>query len=188
MNKFWHAWECLDHTQWKPSIWFIYFLKVYHVKKIKIEIKLKKNLLQIGWIWVMKKQKSIWNPSVFELPICFILIKSKLYNTSIKSIFGITKLIYFRDNWKMHLSCDKTSFSMTICRKCLERCCFSSKPFLKQLTTLQLKFPGMKFFLIHPGHWNTFFGRFSSFLRSVNERQVITHKKIEKHDGRNVFL
>ena len=37
-------------------------------------------------------------------------------------------------------------------------CCFPSKPFLKQLAshvsaaTLQLKFPGMKFFLIHPGH------------------------------------
>ena len=36
--------------------------------------------------------------------------------------------------------------------------CFSSKPFLKQLAshvtaaTLQLKFQGMKFFLIHPGH------------------------------------
>ena len=38
------------------------------------------------------------------------------------------------------------------------RCCFSSKPFWKQLAphvsaaTLQLKFPDMKFFLIHPGH------------------------------------
>ena len=29
-----------------------------------------------------------------------------------------------------------------------------------------------------------FFVRFLSFLRSVNETQVITHKKIEKHDGR----
>ena len=26
------------------------------------------------------------------------------------------------------------------------------------------------------------------FLRSVNERQVITHTKIEMHDGKNVFL
>ena len=40
----------------------------------------------------------------------------------------------------------------------LETFCFSSKTFLKQLAslvfaaTLQLKFPGMKFFLIHPGH------------------------------------
>ena len=25
------------------------------------------------------------------------------------------------------------------------------------------------------------------FLRSVNERQVITHKKIEKYDRKNVF-
>ena len=47
---------------------------------------------------------------------------------------------------------------MAIWRKCLEHCCFSSKPFLKQLAsdvsaaTLQLKFPGMKFFLIEPGH------------------------------------
>ena len=37
-------------------------------------------------------------------------------------------------------------------------CCFSSTPFLKQLAShvsaamLQLKFPGMKFFLIHPRH------------------------------------
>ena len=37
-------------------------------------------------------------------------------------------------------------------------CCFSSKPFWKQLAShvsaaaLQLKFPGMKFFLIYPGH------------------------------------
>ena len=41
--------------------------------------------------------------------------KLKLHNTSIKSIFGITKLIYFRDIWKMHLlSSDKISFSMAI--------------------------------------------------------------------------
>ena len=39
---------------------------------------------------------------------------------------------------------------------------FGTLPFLKQLTshvsatTLQLKFPGMKFFLIHHGHWNIF--------------------------------
>ena len=56
-------------------------------------------------------------------------------------------------------------------------CCFSSKPFLKELAshvsaaTLQLKFPGMKFFLIHPRLWNIFFGRFRSSLRSVNERK-----------------
>ena len=59
----------------------------------------------------------------------------------------------------MHLlSSDKISFSMAIWCKCLEYSCFSSKPFLKQLashvsaTTLQLKFPGMKFFLIDPGY------------------------------------
>ena len=73
-------------------------------------------------------------------------------------------------------------------------CYFSSKPFLKQLVcyvsalTLQLKFPGMKFFLIQLGHWNIFFEGFKVFLRSVNERQVITHKKLEKYDGKNVFL
>ena len=33
-----------------------------------------------------------------------------------------------------------------------------------------------------------FFGRFESFLRSVNERQVIAHKKIETYDDKNVFL
>ena len=38
-------------------------------------------------------------------------------------------------------------------------CCFSSRPFSKQLAphvstdTLQLKFPGMTFFLFHPGNW-----------------------------------
>ena len=76
----------------------------------------------------------------------------------------------------MHLlSSDKISFSMTIWRKCLGHCCFSSKPFLKQLAyyvsapTLQMKFPGMKFFLIQPGHWNIFFEGFKVFLRSVNE-------------------
>ena len=62
-------------------------------------------------------------------------------------------------------------------------CGFSSKPFLKQLAShvsaamLQLKFP-----LKH------FFGRFKSVLLGVNERQVITHKKIEKHDDKNMFL
>ena len=29
---------------------------------------------------------------------------------------------------------------------------------------------------------------FKRFLHSVNERQVITHKKIEKYDGKNMFL
>ena len=59
----------------------------------------------------------------------------------------------------MHLlSSDKISLSMAKWCKCLEHYCFSSKPFLKQLAsdvsaaTLQLKFPGMKFFLIQPGH------------------------------------
>ena len=60
----------------------------------------------------------------------------------------------------MHLlSSEKISFSMAICRKCLELLVFSSRPFLKQLAshdsadTLQLKFQGMKFFLIHPGNY-----------------------------------
>ena len=47
--------------------------------------------------------------------------RGKLHNTSIKTIFGITNLIYFRDIWKMHLlSSDKISFSMAIWSKCLE--------------------------------------------------------------------
>ena len=29
---------------------------------------------------------------------------------------------------------------------------------------------------------------FKSFLHSINERQAIAHKKIEKYDGQNVFL
>ena len=92
--------------------------------------------------------------------------KLKLHNTNIKSIFGINNLIYFRGIWKIHL--------LTVKLK---------QPFLKQLAShvsaamLQLKFPCMKFFLIHPRHWNIFFGRLKSVLCSVNERQVITHKK-----------
>ena len=56
----------------------------------------------------------------------------------------------------MHLlSSDKIIFSMALWHKCLEYL-FSSKPVLKQLAShvsaamLLLKFPGMKFFLIHP--------------------------------------
>ena len=60
----------------------------------------------------------------------------------------------------MHLlNSDKISFSMAIWRKCLEHSVFfASKPFLKQLAshvstaTLQLKFLGMKFFIIRPWH------------------------------------
>ena len=99
-----------------------------------------------------------------------VILKLKLHNTSIKSIFGITNLIYFRDIWKMHLlSSDKISFSMAIWCKCLEHCCFSSKHFLKQVAshvsaaTLQLKFPGMKFFLIHSWHWSIFCKVFKFF-------------------------
>ena len=58
----------------------------------------------------------------------------------------------------MHLlSSEKIYFSMAICCKSLEHS-VSSRPFLKQLAshvsadTLQMKFPGMKFFLIHPGN------------------------------------
>ena len=48
-------------------------------------------------------------------------------------------------------------------------CCFSSRPFLKQLAshvsadTFQLKFRGMKFFLIHPGNLNIFLEGFKVF-------------------------
>ena len=72
-------------------------------------------------------------------------------------------------------------------------CCFSSKPFLKQLAShvsaamLQLKFPGMKFFSSILGIETFLFGWLKSFFHSVNDRQVVTHKKIEKHDGENVF-
>ena len=60
----------------------------------------------------------------------------------------------------MHLlSSGKISFSMEICRKCLEHSVvFPVDLFLKQLASHvsaashQLKFPGMKFLLIHPGN------------------------------------
>ena len=60
--------------------------------------------------------------------------------------------------------------------------------FLKQLAShvsadiFQLKFPSMKFFLIL-GIETFFLEGVLSFLRSVSERQVITHKKIEKYDS-----
>ena len=72
--------------------------------------------------------------------------------------------------------------------------CFSSKPFLKQLAshvsaaTLQLKFPGMKFFLIHPGHGNIFLEDFKVFCVVLVKDKSSHIKKIEKHDGKNVFL
>ena len=96
-----------------------------------------------------------------------------VHNTSIKSIFGITNLICFRDIWKMHLlSSEKISFSMAICRKYLERSVvFPVDFFLKQLVShvsadiLQLKkFPSMKFFLIHPWNWNIFFWQALKFF------------------------
>ena len=67
---------------------------------------------------------------------CLFEVKLKLHNTSIKRIFGRTNLIHFRDIWKIHiLSSEKISFSMAICCKCLEHCCFSRRPFLKQLAS-----------------------------------------------------
>ena len=95
----------------------------------------------------------------------------------------------------MHLlSSDKISFSMAKWCKCLEHCCFSKKPFLKQLashvsaTTLQLKFIGMKFFLIHAGHLNIFFFEGFKVFCIVLMKEKSSHiKKIEKHDGKNVF-
>ena len=71
-------------------------------------------------------------------------------------------------------------------------CCSSSRPSLKQLAsrvsadTLQLKFPGMKFFLIHLRNENIFLDGFKVFCAML--RQVIAYKKIEKYDGKNVFL
>ena len=93
-------------------------------------------------------------------------VKIKMHNTSIKSIFG--NLIYFRDIWKMHLlSSEKYLFQR---RYVATFTCFSSRPFLKQLAshvpanTLLLKFPGMTFFLIHPGNWNAFFWKVLKFV------------------------
>ena len=65
-----------------------------------------------------------------------VILKLKLHNTSIKSIFGITNLIYFRDIWKMHLlSSDKIFFNGNMVQVFGTLCCFSSKPFLKQLAS-----------------------------------------------------
>ena len=75
-----------------------------------------------------------------------------MHNTSIKSILGITNLIYLRDIWKMHLLSS-------------EKICFSMKQLASHVSAdaLQLQFPGMKFFLIHPGNWNTFSEGFKVF-------------------------
>ena len=121
--------------------------------------------------------------------------KLKLHNTSIKSIFRIAKLIYFRDIWKIHLLCsEKISFLMAICRKCLEH--FLVFPVDLFWSNLRIMFPPIPFSwnsqvwnFSHP-YWELkhfFFGKFQSFLHSVNERQVIIHKKMEKYDGKNVW-
>ena len=82
----------------------------------------------------------------------------------------------------MHLSSEKIFFAMVICHKCLEHCCFFSRPFFEashvSAGTLQLKFQGMKFFSSILGNWNIFLERFKVFC--------ITHKKIEKYDGKNM--
>ena len=50
-------------------------------------------------------------------------------------------------------------------------CYFSSRPFLKQIAshvsanTFQLKFLGMKFFLIHPENWNIFWKVLKFFMQ-----------------------
>ena len=99
--------------------------------------------------------------------------KLKLHDTSIKRI---DFRIYFRDIWKMYLLVVEKNifFNSDMSQVFGTLCCFSSRPFLKQLTslvsadTLQLKFLGVKFLLIHSVNWNIFSGRFLSFLPNVN--------------------
>ena len=85
-------------------------------------------------------------------------LKLKIYHTSIKSIFGITNLIYFRDIWQMHLLIKfwKIYFLMAICRKYLEH----SVVFLAVIfwTNFDLMFPSIPFC------WNS---RVWSFFSSV---------------------
>ena len=72
--------------------------------------------------------------------------------------------------------------------------CFSSKPFLKQRAShvsaamLQLKFPCMNFFLIHPRHSNIFLEGLKVFCEVSMKDKSSQTKKIEKHDHKNVFL
>ena len=68
-------------------------------------------------------------------------------------------------------------------------CCFTSKPFLKQLAShlsaamLQLKFPGMNLII------ETFFSESLKVFCVVLMKDKSSHiKKVEKHDGKNVFL
>ena len=74
-------------------------------------------------------------------------------------------------------------------------CCFSSKPFLKQL--LHLMFPpypsaeNLRYEVFSHPSWvlkHFFLEGFKVFLHSVNEIQVIALKKVEKYDGKNIFL
>ena len=97
----------------------------------------------------------------------------------------------------MHLlMSDKLSFSMAIWHKTKvwNTCCFSSKPFLKQLAshvsaaTFHLKFPSMIVFLIHPGHWNIFSEGFKVFWVVTKDKVITNKKKIEKHDIKRVHL
>ena len=109
-------------------------------------------------------------------------LKLTLHNISIKSIFGITDLIYSRDIWKMHVSSEKISFPMVICRKCLEHCVgFSVDLFLKHLI-----------FSPAPFSWNSRVWSFFSSILGIESFLegfkvfCITHKKIEKYDGKNM--
>ena len=89
-----------------------------------------------------------------------VILKLKLHNTSIKSIFGITNLIYFRDIWKLHLlSSDKISFSMAIWCKCLEH----SAVFPVNLfwSNLHLMFPPLPF------SWNSHVWSFFSSILGI---------------------
>ena len=108
-------------------------------------------------------------------------MNSKLYlhNTSIKSIFGITNLIYFRDIWKMHLlSSEEISFSMAICCKCLEHSVvFPVDLFWSNLHLMfcfcqypSAEIPGYEAYSHPSSKLKLFYGRFESFLHSVNER------------------
>ena len=83
---------------------------------------------------------------------------------------------------------------MAIWRKCLEHSVLSQKTFFKATCTScfrlypSAEIPGHEVFS-HPSLAlkHDFWKVLKFFLRSVNERQIIT-QKIEKHDDKNVFL
>ena len=118
-----------------------------------------------------------------------------MHNTSNKSSFGITNLIYLRDIWKMHLlSYEKIYFSMAICCRCFKHSVvFPVDLFWSNLHLMLLPIPFSwtsrvwSFFSSILGI-ETFFPECFKVFFVVLMKDKSSHRKIQKYDGKNVFL